>query len=101
MFPFVVMAQQNVLFIKQDTLKITNRTGGNAIDSLDWYHVGNFTLNPGGPANNPFGYSGSDYLNVTSIFQNQLQLPKKLKSTFTALPHLGFTYSFGSGSIRI
>lgn len=99
-FPFVVSAQQNVLFLKTDTLNITDRTGGKTIDSLDWYHAGNFTLNPGGPLNNPFGYSGSNYLNVTSIFQNQLALPKKLKSTFTALPHLGFMYSFGSGSLQ-
>lgn len=98
--PFVVFAQQNVLFLKQDTLKITNRTGGNTLDSVDWYHAGNFTLNPGGPLNNPFGNAGSNYLQISSIFQSQLQLPKNLKSTFTALPHLGFAYSFGSGSLQ-
>lgn len=98
--PFVVKAQQNVLFLSPDTLKITARTGGTAIDSLDWYHAGNFTLNPGGPSNNPFGNLGSDYLNTTIFFQNQLQLPRSLKSTFSSLPHLGFMYSFGSGALQ-
>jgi hypothetical protein len=100
LLPFVVFAQQNVLFLKQDTLNISTRTGGNTLDSVDWYHSGSFSLNPGGPLNNPFGNSGSNYLNVSTIFQSQLHLPKKLKSTFTALPHLGFAYSFGSGSLQ-
>ncbi len=98
--PLVNHAQQNLLFIESDTLRITERTGGIGIDSLDWYNTGNFTLNPGGPWNNPFGTNGSDYLNIVSYFQRPLQLPKPLSSKFIALPHLGFSYSFGSKSLQ-
>lgn len=98
--PLVGKAQQNLLFLESDTLKITERTGGTGIDSLDWYNTGNFGLNPGGPWNNPFGVNGSDYLNVVSFLQKPIQMPRPLGSKFIALPHLGFSYSFGSKSLQ-
>lgn len=98
--PLANHAQYNLLYLKSDTLKITERTGGIGIDSLDMYHTGYFTTNPGGPWNNPFGRFGNDYLNVMSGFQNQQPFPKLLASKFIALPHLGFQYSFGSKSLQ-
>lgn len=98
--PLAGLAQQNLLFLQSDTLRITERIGGTTIDSLDWYNTGNFTLNPGGPWNNPFGKNGSDYLDVLSYLQEPLQLPEPISSKFIALPHLGFSYSFGSKSLQ-
>lgn len=100
LLPLAIHAQHNLLFLESDTVRITDRTGGTGIDSLDWYHAGNFTLNPGGPWNNPFGNYGSDYLNVLSGFQNHFRPATPLKSRFSALPHLGFMYSFGSKSLQ-
>lgn len=99
-FPLAGLAQQNLLFLQSDTLYITERTGGTGIDSLDWYNTGNFVLSPGGPWNNPFGTNGSDYLDIVSYMQSQVQLRQPLRSKFIALPHLGFSYSFGSKSLQ-
>lgn len=93
-------AQYNLLFLKSDTVTYKERTGGTSIDSLDWYHAASFATNPGGAWNNLFGRNSSNYLEVISYFQNQVQPLKPIQSKFTALPHLGFMYSFGSKGLQ-
>ncbi len=100
LLPLANFAQYNLLFEKSDTIKITHRSGGNELDSLDSYFTGNFSLTPGGAWNNPFGRYETDYLSVFNALQKPLHVPKRLKSHFTALPHLGFTYSFGSKGLQ-
>lgn len=100
LLPLTNYAQYNTLFEKSDTIKITHRSGGIGIDSLDTYYTGDFSLTPGGAWNNPFGRYGTDYLSVFNSLQKPLYLPNRLKSHFTALPHLGFVYSFGSKGLQ-
>jgi hypothetical protein len=100
LLPLTNLAQYNLLFQQTDTIKITHRSGGIAIDSLDNYYTGDISLTPGGAWNNPFGKYGADYLSIFNHLQKPLHLPKKLKSHFTALPHLGFIYSFGSKGLQ-
>lgn len=99
-FPFVGATQYNWLFLKSDTLTIKHRTGGAAIDSLDWYHAAEYTLTPGGAWMSPFGKNGATYTQFPFYFATQFQTPNPLKSQFTALPHLGFMYSFGSSGLQ-
>ena len=98
--PVVVFAQQHIFAIKTDTLTYDYRTGGKEIDSLDWYHTGQFYVTPGGPWNNIFGINGTDYASFLKHFSQQQVVPTALKSYFTALPHLGFSYSFGGKGIQ-
>lgn len=100
LLPLTNYAQYNLLFLETDTLKISHRSGGIAIDSLDTYYAGDFSLTPGGAWNNPFGKNSTDYLSVFSHLQKPLLLPKTIKSHFAALPHLGFVYSFGSKGLQ-
>lgn len=100
LLPLTHYAQYNLLFDKSDTLTISHRSGGNGIDSLDTYFTGDFSLTPGGAWNNPFGKYGTDYLSVFNVLQKPVYLPSSLKSHFTALPHLGFVYSFGSKGLQ-
>ncbi len=100
LLPLTNFAQYNLLFEQSDTLKISQRSGGKEIDSLDTYFTGDFSLTPGGAWNNPFGNYGTDYLAIYRSFQKPLNLPNRLKSNFTALPHLGFIYSFGSKGLQ-
>ena len=100
LLPLTNFAQYNLLFEKSDTIKITHRSGGSEIDSLDSYFTGDFSLTPGGAWNSPFGRYGTEYLSIFNSLQNPIHLPKRLKSYFTALPHLGFTYSFGSKGLQ-
>lgn len=99
-FPFVGTSQYNWLFLKPDTLTIKHRTGGSEIDSLDWYHAAEFTLTPGGSWRSPFGKNGDNYTSFPTYFTTPFQPLNPLKSQFTALPHLGFMYSFGSSGLQ-
>ena len=100
LLPLSNFAQYNLLFEQNDTLKYAYRSGGTGIDSLDNYFTGDFSLTPGGAWNNPFGRYGNEYLNVFNSLQKPLYQPNRLKSYFTALPHLGFVYSFGSKGLQ-
>lgn len=100
LLPLTSFAQYNLLFEQNDTLKISHRSGGKEIDSLDNYFTGDFSLTPGGAWNNPFGKYGTDYLSVFNSLQKPLHLPTRLKPHFIALPHLGFAYSFGSKGLQ-
>ena len=94
------MGQTNLLFHNVDTLKADFRSGGKSIDSLDFYFAEKQTTLPGGTQNNPFGINGNEYFNFFQSLSKQYRSNKIAVPIFTALPHLGFMYSFGSGGLQ-
>ena len=98
--PFASFAQTNLLFHKVDTLKADFRSGGKSNDSLDFYFAEKQTTLPGGTQNNPFGKNGNDYFNFFQFLPKQYRTTHIQAPVFTALPHLGFMYSFGSGGLQ-
>ena len=94
------MGQTNLLFHKVDTLKADFRSGGKSNDSLDLYFAEKQTTLPGGTQNNPFGVNGNDYFNFFQSLPKQYRLSAIASPVFTALPHLGFMYSVGSGGLQ-
>jgi hypothetical protein len=99
-FSFASFAQTNLLLHKVDTLKADFRSGGKSNDSLDLYFAEKQTTLPGGTQNNPFGVNGNDYFNFFQSLTNQYRSTKIASPIFTALPHLGFMYSVGSGGLQ-
>ena len=97
---FVSKGQTNLLFHNVDTLKAEFRAGGKLNDSLDLYFAEKQTTLPGGTQNNPFGTNGNDYFNFFQSLPKQYRTYKIAGPVFTALPHLGFMYSFGSGGLQ-
>jgi hypothetical protein len=99
-FSFASIAQTDFLLHKVDTLKADFRSGGKSNDSLDLYFAEKQTTLPGGTQNNPFGVNGNDYFNFFQSLTNQYRTTKIASPIFTALPHLGFMYSVGSGGLQ-
>jgi len=99
-FSFASIAQTNLLLHKVDTLKADFRSGGKSNDSLDLYFSEKQTTLPGGTQNNPFGVNGNDYFNFFQSLNKQYRTTKIASPIFTALPHLGFMYSVGSGGLQ-
>lgn len=97
---FASFGQTNLLFHNVDTLKSSYRVGGALSDSMDLYFSEKQTTLPGGTQNNPFGIHGNDYFNFFQSLPKQYRSIKIASPVFTALPHLGFTYSFGSGGLQ-
>ncbi len=94
-------AQESALLHNSDTLTYAYRSGSSKIDSLDLIFANQSVILPGGAWFNPFGQLGNDY--VQSILTTHQIFPeiKRLNPTFTALPHLGFMYTFGSFGTQI
>jgi hypothetical protein len=94
-------AQQNLAFSTIDTVKLETRTGGNELDSITEYHAGFVVLSPGSFKNSLFGQYNNDYsFSLTRL--NSTFIPfQKRNFKFTAAPHLGFMYSFGSKGIQM
>lgn len=88
--------QLSPFFVASDTLTYSKRVGGERMDSLDMYFTGNQQTNPGGAYYHIFGAMQSDYLSILERLSSPFLTEKKLTRTFSALPHLGFMYSFGA-----
>lgn len=88
------------LFFPKDTVRFTSRTGSDRIDSLDLLQTALYSNNSGGSWNSLFGIFGTDYTSVPSRLTSPDTRDNQLKAKYSALPHLGFMYSFGSGGIQ-
>lgn len=86
---------QTLFSLNKDTVKYSDHIGG-ASDTMDLSLTKAFTLLPGTGFNNSFNYAnfywfyGAPYR--LAVAPSQLQR----KMTFSALPHIGFAYSFGA-----
>ena len=78
----------------RDTLRIASRSGGE-IDSLDLYLFPNLTNLPGGYSGYQLSLPSTLFFDLhNGRFDGQKKYSSPLK--FSALPHVGFAYSFGS-----
>jgi hypothetical protein len=93
--------QEDLFLLKIDSLNFNYRTGGNDIDSLSDYHSGNISLNPGSFLNHPFSKFQNNYTNLLQNYSNQFRLNDHNKFVYSSMPHLGFSYSFGSKSLQM
>lgn len=100
LFVNALNSQGNNYYSVVDTIKIESRTGGNELDSVPEYHSGVLVLNPGSYSNGLYGNFGNEYENVLNKLGSSQNLLSKQNFIFTAAPHLGFMYSFGSGGIQ-
>jgi len=77
-----------------DTLKSTYSTLGN-IDTMDFNSIYFSSSFPLKSLHNRFGFPSIDLLDVNSSIYSSIQM-KRTALTFSALPHVGFSYLFGS-----
>lgn len=88
------------LFSQQmDTIRFGYRTGGK-IDSLDFTNASQLSVFSGGGLNIYNNYLGVDNIYTMNGFMNFISPSSYSKLKFSALPHLGFSYSFGSGGVQ-
>lgn len=76
------------------------RVGGDKLDSLDLYYTGNPQTTPGGSSYHVFGTIQSNYVNLIDQLKTPFLSENKLRRQFSALPHIGFMYSFGSKGVQ-
>jgi len=82
-----------------DTVSFNQRTGGK-IDSLDFSFSFPISLFPGGALNVQNTFIDAGFVFNTNGLQN-FALPSSIPPhQFSALPHLGFSYSFGSSGLQ-
>jgi hypothetical protein len=82
-----------------DTLTIQYRTGG-GIDSVDQIVQSNISLLPGGgwhKNTSPFFF---DFFSNESNGRRFFDIPSYKKMRFSGLPHIGFSYVFGSSGLQ-
>jgi hypothetical protein len=84
----------------KDSLTFQSRSGSSTNDSLDLLFATYVNLNPGGSAYHPFGWRQTDYFSFVNNLSNPFQTLSKPKTVFSALPHLGFAYSFGQNGAQ-
>lgn len=96
-----ILAQESACMQMQDTIRYTYRSGSARIDSLDLLFANQSVLVPGGAWFNPFGVMGNDYVQAVRHTHQLFPEMKRLTPRFTALPHLGFMYTFGSSGAQI
>ncbi len=93
--PFQLICQENKLFIENDSIKYSHRTGGK-IDSLDMTFSNSLSTFPGGGLNTSNNVFTLALLNNHTGLQN-FRNPISFKNMrFSGTPHVGFSYSFGS-----
>ncbi len=91
-----IQAQESYLHRVIDTIKISTRMGGDKLDSIDLIYTEKYITTPSSFHSHPFGKFGNDYF---SFFANQFKQNRILQNPvfrYTALPHLGAHYGFGS-----
>lgn len=91
---FYSRAQEMQSLSNKDTLTILTRSGGN-LDSIDLYLFPNLYTHPGGLPTFSNGLS-IDFLSNTPNGRLNDSDVSWSKMRFSALPHIGFAYSFGS-----
>jgi hypothetical protein len=95
LFAFTTQAQVDYAGVLIDTVKLSSRTGGE-IDSVDLSNSYMMSTLPGNGFSNRMNYfTPSWYLNHVGL-QNFRATPASKPIRFSALPHLGFAYSFGA-----
>jgi hypothetical protein len=97
---FSKLKAQEFIIENYDTINYNFRSGTSKNDSLDLIFTSLISLNPGGNRFHPFGWNQISYFNFTKQFSESFIEFRKHKILFTALPHLGFVYSFGSKGIQ-
>ncbi|MGV3631700.1 MAG: putative porin [Bacteroidota bacterium] len=105
-FLFLVFAVQlygqGDLFLNgRDTLRIDSRTGGKELDSVADYHSGTLVLTPGSYAYSPFGRYQASYEQFMPRLNSPFLSFSKQPFYFSAMPHLGFMYTFGSKGLQM
>lgn len=105
-FLFLVFAVQlygqGDLFLNgSDTLTISSRTGGRELDSVADYHTGTLVLTPGSFAYSPFGRYHASYEQFMPRLGSPFYSFSKQPFYFSAVPHLGFIYTFGSKGVQM
>ena len=93
--PFGLFSQVNQLFTESDTVKIEQRTGGK-IDSMDMVYSNTIATTPAGGINLMNNCFNPKALYLFEGLQNFRTLPTDSPMRFSGIPHLGFTYSFGT-----
>ncbi|MBI2258664.1 MAG: hypothetical protein HYU67_07170 [Flavobacteriia bacterium] len=96
---FNIYGQKKLLY-DVDTLNYRSRSGSFTMDSLDYYHTSQTTLNSGGSVFHPFGRFQQCYTSFFSLLDNSFLPEQRIKVKYTVLPHLGFIYSTGSAGIQ-
>lgn len=105
-FLFLVFAVQlygqGDLFLNgSDTLTISSRTGGRELDSVADYHAGTLVMTPGSYAYSPFGRYQASYEQFMPRLGSPFYSFNKRPFSFSAMPHLGFMYTFGSKGLQM
>lgn len=99
LFPIFIQSQKELL-IKIDTIKITHRSGGE-LDSMDMSFLNSISTFSGGNLNNlSFQNSNFTILNKSGML-NFRSLPEYKNFKFSAIPHLGFAYSFSAKNTQL
>lgn len=93
----LVWSQYDLPFDRVDTLNYRYRSSGQQIDSLDLYNYQKIAALP--YFNNPFGKQSDQYTDFPLHLQGNTRF-QKLNTYFTALPHFGFAYTFGSSGTQ-
>jgi hypothetical protein len=91
-----VQAQESFLHQKLDTLKASNRSGGESLDSIDLVFSEKFSSTPGSFTTNPFGKYNNDYKGFFQSLNSQHRDLQRIGFKYSAIPHLGSYYAFGS-----
>ncbi len=91
-----INAQESFLHKKLDTIKASYRTGGEKLDSLDLIFSEKFITTPGSFYANPFGKFGNNYISFFESISKQNRDLKAIEYKYSAIPHLGAYYAFGS-----
>ncbi len=92
--PFSLIGQSN-LFIEKDSILFTHKTGGN-IDSLDMSYSSQVSTFSGGSLNTFNSNISPKFIFEKVGLQNFRNTISFKQMVFSGLPHLGFSYSFGS-----
>jgi hypothetical protein len=99
LFVFVTHSQVEYCGVSIDTIKLSHRTGGD-IDSVDLANSYLMTNIPGNGFSNQMNYYTPSWYVQHEGFQNFRSNHKPTSLKFSALPHLGFAYSFGAKSTQ-
>lgn len=86
---------QEQLFTEKDSITFLHRTGGK-LDSVDIAYASTLSTFPGGGLNFQNNTLSPQFLKEHSGLKNFRFLSDLKPMKFSALPHIGFSYSFGS-----
>lgn len=86
---------QEQLFTERDTVKFSSRTGGE-LDSVDMSYSNQLSTFPGGGLNFENNTITPLFIKQHAGLQNFRFIPELSPMKFSAVPHIGFSYSFGA-----